>query len=135
MRRAYRLYLIAKVIWIFVLLDCGFKLVGFDRTRSALVRRAKRTRVLPAEHKMVSSLDEIIAAVSRGTRFYYRKRLDCLPRALTTYYLARKASIPVEICLGVKKYPFAGHCWVEYDGNIIADTPSRVRMYTILARE
>jgi hypothetical protein len=127
--------LVSKVIGIFIFLDCGFRFVGFDRTKQRLLRRVRRMQPAPPSDHDKAALEEIVTAVDVGTRYYYRKRLDCLPRALTLYYLARRRAIPVEFCLGVKKYPFAGHSWMEYQGEIIGDRPNRVKLYTVLVRE
>jgi hypothetical protein len=41
------------------------------------------------------------------------------------------------MCLGVKRYPFAGHAWVEVAGERLDDSPSalyRAGAYTVLQR-
>jgi hypothetical protein len=66
--------------------------------------------------------------------FYYRRRKDCLPKALTTFYLLRRQGIPAEICFGVRKFPFAAHTWVEALGEHLDDDPSRLRHFTVIHR-
>jgi hypothetical protein len=135
MKRLNNFFLIGKVVVIFIFLDCGFRFVGFNTTRDKLLNRIRKIPPAPPSDQDKAALEKIVSAVDAGTRYYYRKRLDCLPRALTMYYLARQQEIPVEFCLGVKKYPFAGHSWMEYQGEIIGDRPNRVKLYTVLVRE
>lgn len=117
----------------FVWIDVGFRWVGFDRTYRWL-SRATRARTRPAEEISVEEAREAFRAVQQATRFYYRRRLDCLPKALTTFRLLRLRGIPAELCLGVRKYPFSGHAWVECGGEILDDDPRRIRQYTLLKR-
>lgn len=128
-------FLVNKVIGIFIFLDWGFRFSGFESTREQLLNRVRKIPTAPPSNQDKPILEEIVSAVDVATRYYYRKRLDCLPRTLTMFYLARQRSIPVEFCLGVKKYPFAGHSWMEYQGEIIGDQLNRVKLYTVLVRE
>lgn len=135
MKKLHHLLIVGKVIGIFIFLDCGFRFFGFESTREKLLSRVRKIQPAPPSERDKATLEQIVSAVDAGTRYYYRKRLDCLPRALTMFYLARQQRLPVEFCLGVKKYPFAGHSWVEYQGEIIGDRPNRVKLYTVLVRE
>jgi hypothetical protein len=135
MKRVSHCLLTLKVIILFICLSCGFRFFGFDRTRQTMLRRTRKISSGPPCDVDKLILERIVAAVDAATRYYYRKRLDCLPRAMVIYYLARRSAVPVEFCLGVKKYPFAGHSWVEYQGEIIGDRPNRVKPYTVLVRE
>ena len=64
-----------------------------------------------------------IEAVRTATRYYYRRRRDCLPRALTACLLLWRGGVPATLQIGVKRYPFGAHAWVECDGQtVIGDT-------------
>lgn len=41
---------------------------------------------------------------------------DCLPRSLALFVFLRRCGIPVRHLIGVRRYPFRAHAWVEYDG-------------------
>lgn len=120
---------VLRILWTFVLIDAGFWALGFDRTFrwiSRTGRRASRRR----QEIGADEVDSIFQAVQRANRIYYRRRLDCLPKALAMYRFLRLHGIPAELCVGVKKYPFSGHAWVEFDGRILDEKPDRVRRYT-----
>lgn len=122
-----------RVLWTFLLIDLGFWALGFDRTFQWIAkagRKAPRAAEDVAEHEV----EAIFAAVQRANRFYYRRRLDCLPKALATYRFLRLHRVPAQLCLGVRKYPFSGHAWVEFEGKVLDDQPDRVRGYTLLKR-
>jgi len=121
-----------QALAVFIFLDLSFYFRGFEKTERSILRRAQ-TR-LNISRKGRVTLASVVAAVDTATRYYYRRRLDCLPRALTMYYLARRLAIPVELCYGVKKFPFAGHTWVEYRGQVVGESVARVKLYTVLAR-
>jgi len=116
-----------------VALDVGFRVLGFDRVFRFLLRRRARPDVLP-QPEGTRRARLTFRAVQNATMLYYRGRDDCLPKALTTFYLLRRQGIPVEICFAVKKFPFAAHSWVEAYGEPLDDTPSRLRQYTVIHR-
>lgn len=124
---------ILRVLVFFLGIDLGFWALGFDRVFRWVARGGKRP-LRPPEDVPQTEVDAVFSAVERANRLYYRSRLDCLPRALATYRFLRLRGIPAELCLGVKKYPFAGHAWVEYGGRVLDEIPARVPQYTLLKR-
>ena len=126
-------WLTLKALAVFILIDVGFSLVGFDWVRRRALRGKTRIALLSGA-AADSYIANVVAAVQRATRMYYRKRLDCLPKSLTLFVLL-KNRLPVDLCVGVKKFPFAAHAWVEYGGRIIADAPARIALYTVLSRD
>ena len=121
-----------KAYALFILIDAGFHFYGFGKVYKFIIDRSKNR----PERELSGKEDEIIAltsqAVTKANRFYYRKRKDCLPKALTMYYLLRGKGIPVNFCMGVTKFPFAGHSWVEYQGEVIDDPEAKG--YALLSR-
>ena len=57
---------------------------------------------------------------------------DCLARSLALYRYLRSAGFPVVHVIGVRRIPFRGHAWVEYDGQVLLDKP--LHGYAALAR-
>jgi Transglutaminase-like superfamily len=55
---------------------------------------------------------------------------DCLPRSLALYVFLRSRGIPVCHRIGVRRYPFSAHAWVEHQADLILDWPERVSGYT-----
>ena len=127
-------FMTARALFLFVLISLGLYFFGFNRVYKAFARwtRTLKRRVPEAQEQEV--LDRTLSSVVTATRLYYRRRKDCLPKSLTIYYLVRKQGIDANLCIGVKKFPFAGHAWVEYGGRIVDDFPKRVPLYTVMIR-
>jgi len=58
---------------------------------------------------------------------WYPRKADCIHKSFLGYKIVRKKfSIPVEIVIGIKKFPFAAHAWLVYKNmnflNDVADT-------------
>jgi hypothetical protein len=117
----------------FLALDLGFRLWGFERVYRFVSRRSPGSSGWAAAEGKEQA-QRTFQAVQRATMFYYRRRKDCLPKALTTFYLLRRQGIPAEICFGVRKFPFAAHTWVEALGEHLDDDPSRLRHFTVIHR-
>ncbi len=63
-----------------------------------------------------------VGAVQTASRYYYRRRLDCLRRSLTIFVLVRCRGVPATLRIGVKRFPFAAHAWVECLGEVVDDS-------------
>jgi len=51
-------------------------------------------------------------------------KIKCLEFSLTLSFLLLKAGCPCVFRLGVQKYDFLSHAWVEYDNKVIGDNPA-----------
>lgn len=81
-------------------------------------------------------LQRSVAAFALAEDFFLIKRApqDCLPRSLAVFRFLRSVGLPVEHYIGVQRFPFQAHAWVEYNGRIVQDDPSRKLTFKSLAR-
>jgi hypothetical protein len=122
-----------RALFLFMVLNLSFRLLGFNRVFRLLLRRsAPGTDRTPLESRRRGQ--RVFQAVQTATMFYYRRQRDCLPKALTTFHLLRRQGIPAELCFGVKKFPFTAHTWVEVFGERLDDDPPRLQLYTVIHR-
>ena len=73
---------------------------------------------------MVLTQEQVLLAIERRLRSPWRMRgRPCLRRGLLTFYFLRLAGIPAVLHFGVYRAGEQAHCWVEVDGQCIADPP------------
>ncbi|HXZ01267.1 MAG TPA: lasso peptide biosynthesis B2 protein [Stellaceae bacterium] len=100
----------------------------------------RRCSQLPKPTTSGSRSDDLLrralAAFSGAENFFIIAAAprDCLPRSLALYRFLMTSGVPVEHCIGVVRYPFEAHAWVEYRGEVLLDAPDYVRSYAELAR-
>lgn len=121
-----RFELIVQALLIFVLLDICFGVLGFPRVYRH-VRRWSRATTLAESTARRRVVEGVREAVRNATRYYWRRRLDCLPRSLTVYLLLQRRGVPATLHIGVKRYPFGAHAWVECDGDVVDDSANTWR--------
>ena len=120
--------LAVRALLVFIVLDFGSRLFGFagvyrfvqwwsQRSTAAASEPGKRSRVV----------DRTLEAVRIATRYYWRRGPDCLPRSLTVYLLLRRQGVPATLHIGVKRYPFGAHAWVECEGRVPDDAANAWR--------
>lgn len=51
-------------------------------------------------------------------------RVRCLEMALSLSYWCQTRGVSTDFIIGVQKYDFLSHAWVECDGRVIADSPA-----------
>ena len=114
--------LTVQTVLIFVLLDVGFRVFGFPRVFVLVDRWGRRAGEVPALAFQRRTVRRTLGAVRAATRYYFRRRLDCLPRSLAIYVLLRRQGVPATLRIGVKRFPFAAHAWVECLGEVLDDS-------------
>lgn len=116
--------LTVQAFLVFLVLDAGFRLFGFARVYRLVERWSRRTAARAAPPNPSSVVGRTRLALRTATRYYWRRGLDCLPRSLTLYLLLRRRGVPATLRIGVKRYPFGAHAWVECLGEVLDDTPT-----------
>jgi len=86
---------------------------------------------------------EVESLLARGLRAFARAEnlflmpkapRDCFPRSIALFRFLRAIGVPVEHRIGVNRYPFAAHAWVEWNGRVLSDHPGSSRGFTTIAR-
>lgn len=79
-------------------------------------------------------LAELVVAVDRASR-YGAFRPTCLVRAVALERMIVRAGVgPAVVKIGIQRGGdvFLAHAWIELDGRVVGDEPSRVRRFTPL---
>ena len=105
----------------------ALKLAGYERTRSWVEHRIARVAVVGDDDPAVVAAVEY--AVAMGAALF-PGRAQCLERSLVLYDYLRCRGIAAQMRLGIQRYPFMAHAWVEYRGEPINDVPEHVRIFT-----
>lgn len=122
-------WLTLQILLFFIALDIAFRALGYERVRSWVMQRSEARPRREEDQAMDELVTRTYRAVVAATAFYYRKRKDCLPRALAIYHFLRAKGAPVEFRLGIKKFPFSAHAWVEYRGHVVDISPKIAPRY------
>ncbi len=111
-----------QALLVFFLLDVGFRVFGLPRVFLFVDRWGRRPFHGGSLRDHRRTVRLTVEAVRTATRYYYRRRLDCLPRALAIFVLLRHRGVPATLRIGVKRFPFGAHAWVECLGEVLDDS-------------
>jgi hypothetical protein len=67
-------------------------------------------------------------------RWVLQGRSDCWPRSLVLVRALRGRGVDARLCLGVRKFPFLAHAWVELGGVAIGEPPELLARLVSIAR-
>jgi hypothetical protein len=130
MRAPARL-LILEIMIAFHLIDLALRFVSLDRVLHFVVRsRPSRPESITPAPEVVERV--VQRAIQLTRRFDLRARLDCLPRALATFWVLGRQGYPVRFLMGVKKKPFGAHAWVMHGGRVITDYAKEHEEYQVV---
>lgn len=54
---------------------------------------------------------------------------NCMQRALAVYQYLVSIGIPATFVVGVRVSPYSFHCWIEYCGKVVFDSPQQSQQY------
>jgi hypothetical protein len=106
---------------------------GFSSTYDLHRRMAK---IETPTNREAVSLSTALRAFCRAENFFpfVDARIDCLPRSLALHRFMISVAIDADHCIGVRRFPFGAHAWVEVAGTVVCDSASFVRRFTPIAR-
>ncbi|PFN00491.1 hypothetical protein COK38_17965 [Bacillus cereus] len=99
-----------------IIFDIGLSKRGFSETFKKY--SVKYYSKKPVEHITENTITEIeeLFYLLNIVCAWYPKKADCIHKTLIGYrILQSKYSIPVEMVIGVKKFPFQAHAWLMLD--------------------
>jgi hypothetical protein len=83
------------------------------------------------------------ALLARGLRAFARAESvfvirkaprDCFPRSIALFCFLRELGVPVEHRIGVTRFPFRAHAWVEFRGSALAEPAREGGLFSPIAR-
>jgi Transglutaminase-like superfamily/Coenzyme PQQ synthesis protein D (PqqD) len=86
--------------------------------------------------RRVGSLSAAIRAFNRAENLFSVRDApnDCLPRSLALHRYLLSAGFDADHCIGVRRFPFGAHAWVEVARTVVCDSESFVGQFTEIAR-
>lgn len=110
------------------LVDAVIRVAGFKGFHRLVRRWPTRTR-----KSRPDAVRSTCLAVERAATYYF-KRAWCLQRSATAVCLLRLRGVKALLTIGVRKFPFQAHAWVEVEGRVVNDSPGVQQEYTVLER-
>jgi hypothetical protein len=84
-----------------------------------------------------SGPDDVTDQVCNAVNFacvWYPKRVLCLQRSVVTTCLLRHYSIPAQMVMGARRFPFKAHAWTEVNGRPVNERRDVQRLYLVWER-
>jgi hypothetical protein len=99
-------------------------------------RYARLPRPAPGGEDVEALVSRAERAFSRAENFFmlHSAPRDCLPRSLALYRFLLSVGVPVDHCIGVQRFPFEAHAWVECGARAVNESSGFTRGFTELAR-
>jgi transglutaminase-like putative cysteine protease len=98
-------------------------------------RHLDRYRPTTASKYTGCHVDAALRAFTSAENAFRLKRApdDCLPRSFALAFFLRSAGLPAQHRIGVGRYPFRAHAWVQIEGRPVGE-PCDVSAFVALSR-
>ncbi len=84
------------------------------------------------------AMDELVYPMVRAysaiRRPFAQGSSDCFERSLALGFALRDRRVSAELCVGIEKFPFLAHAWLERDGIVLNDRVENIRNQVVIAR-
>jgi Transglutaminase-like superfamily len=120
-----------------VVFDLELTIKGFTKTFRRYSKTYKNTKLVhldESNHKEIFKDIEQLFSTLDVVCTWYPKKADCIHKTFLGYKIIRKRySIPVEMVVGVRKFPFEAHAWLQcYGKNFFNDSQETDKYKVIL---
>ena len=124
-----------KAYILILAVDIGFHLLGFSRVYNLVADKNRYRHKGRDPLKEQEEIDRISHLVRAACRNHFC-RAECLHRSLVLYRLLRRRGVPVDLCIGVRKDngDFSAHAWLEYNRQVLKESPRVQEAYFPLIR-
>lgn len=128
-----------KIIVLFKKIDFQLKKEDFQSVIEAIVRQAEKKalkqytedEIIKNESKIHKSIENIEVVST-----LFLSETKCLHRTIVQYRLFRERyGMPVKMVIGVKKFPFSSHMWLEWQGeqrNLVCECDENIVGYDVI---
>jgi hypothetical protein len=127
------LFMIARIVSNALQVRLKVKKCGLGSALSCIQKKGDRPEDMDARR----AFENILLALSAQVLLrlpLLQGRSDCLWRSMTLAATLRSIGVDARLCLGVSKYPFRAHAWVEALDYIVNDNTEHVSAFTRIAR-
>jgi hypothetical protein len=95
---------------------------------ASIVRRRSSAKL--TGRTTLSELDHLVRRLTAR----HPLRAECKERALLFWTMAHQLGFTIDLVVGVRLYPFEGHCWCEHTGDFLSDEADRCRLFQPVRR-
>lgn len=133
------------VVWNFLCIGVALALIPRALSTFGLQRVVARLDAAPRGSHRLEELNPASVSIEQARRLavfadYWLRRLrsrnPCLRRSLVLFARLRRAGLPVNFCLGIRKNeplgvddPVQGHAWLELDGCVVLEPEAAIADY------
>ncbi|MFE0565770.1 lasso peptide biosynthesis B2 protein [Priestia megaterium] len=118
-----KIYWYWKVYFVIKGIDKILKTQGFKQIHNVYLN--ENISLMPLRDLNENDVEfiKLILEISEKICFSFFGNARCLHRSLSGYHVFQQRGIPIDLVVGVSKKPFMSHAWLEFNGQVINDSP------------
>lgn len=131
-----KIYLFIKIYLSLIVLDYNLKKNGFHKVfiKYESLYVLNNEQLGSINPNTYSSVNQMVDFIDKICTLYPRKA-ECLHRSFLGYkYLRKELKLPVDIVIGVKKFPFSAHAWLTMFEKNINDPSELTNQYSVILK-
>lgn len=135
MNRYKSIYKFYNLYLLLILFDLELSYLGFNNVFSRYSRKysikakTKNQQLLQNQVEEIKFIFDMLDIVCT----WYPRKADCIHKTFLGYKILRKKfSMPVDMVIGIRKFPFEAHAWLQCYNNNFFDNVDETNKYKII---
>lgn len=124
-----------RFLWVFlhlIIFDIELRLIGFEKVFPKYVKRHTLKKLEDLTPEKIPQIEKWGQMIDKACASYPLEA-QCLHRSFLGYrFFRRKFHIPVELVVGVRKFPFGAHAWLVLQGQNFNEDPEYTSNFVVI---
>ncbi len=118
-----------QTLWLLLLFDWIARFKNFP----GVYRWVDSTPIGRQKVTSSAAIEQTSAAINLACSLY-PKTAACLQRSAVMALMLRRRGVPAQMVIGVQRFPFRSHAWIEAGGVVLNERPTVREMYMEIDR-
>lgn len=121
-----------QVLFALIQFQIELRLHGFQSVFPKYVNRYKTYKPITIEQHHVDRMFRLLRTIDKACALVPFKA-ECLHRSFLGFrFIRKKCSIPVDLVIGVKKFPFSAHAWLVLGDKNVNEDESYTNQFLVI---
>jgi hypothetical protein len=121
-----------QILFALIQLQVELRRHGFQNVFPKYLNRYKKCKPIKIEQNHIDRMVHLLRTIDKACALVPFKA-ECLHRSFLGFrFIRTKCSIPVDLVVGVKKFPFSAHAWLVFNDKNVNEDEEYTKQFIVI---